>query len=278
MPFKPEDRLGPNPSVRVFFIGLNILALTDNDTAVQAFVHNSSSEHKLTIEARRKRRGKPDQLMMRHVGPLTPTVADETRTHGFLITASGVTRGKGVLGYNGKDPSPDGTKLSDSFNLSDLLGTPAGDVDQFGGLPSVLVDHGVFYTAEKVTTRARLFKPDGSTKMDLTEVPTILAANIYLDPANPEQFVDLFWRQEGEDVHCPLPQPKTPNAFNYEIYVVNEPLFEPDSALPRHGEFDEYFKILPDVSDEDKFDIEFLEDIPDRGSTRAPCMSILLGP
>ncbi|HEY2962724.1 MAG TPA: hypothetical protein VGJ37_09940 [Pyrinomonadaceae bacterium] len=276
MPFKESNTLDPKPSVRIFFIGLNILKLTDSDagvdTAVQAFVHNSSQVHKLTIETRRKRPGKPDLLMMRHTGPLSLTVADGTRNHGFMILTNIEAADRGVTAYNGKEPSDEGTKLDDSFSLATLLGKPAGDVDPFGGLPSVFIDHGVFYTADKVTTKAQIVRKNGD-KEDLTEVPTIIGANIYLDPSKPDQTVTLFWRQEGEDVFLPLKH--SPN-FTYEIYVINEPLFEPDSPLPRHGEFTEYFKILPDVSEGDKFEIEFLEEIPDRGSTRAPCMSLFL--
>ena|SRR5689334_21524878 len=281
MPFTPQTTLDSSPSIRIFFIGLNILQLTDNDTRIQAFVHNSSPQHQLTIETRRKRRNGPDQLMMRHVGPLSLTNHDFDPAHphsfGLMIQTFGLPGGtKGVTGYTGGLTS-EGTKLSDSFSLTKLLGNKSpGSVEHAGGTPSILIDHGVFYTAAKVTTQAQLKKNIGGGTTDLAEVPTVIGANIKLDPTNPAQNTTLFWRQDGTEVFLPL---QGSNDFTYEIYVINEPLFEPDDpSLPRHGEFTEYFKILPDVAETDKFEIQFLQVIPDRGSTRAPCMSVLYDP
>jgi len=278
MPFTTQNNLDPNPSVRIFFIGLNIIKSAENDT-VHVFVQNSSPEHKLTIEARRKRPGRPDQLMMRQLGPLTLTAHDSDptnpHTHGLMIQTFGLPAGtKGVRAYNGVEASNEGTKLTDSFVLETLLGKSPGRIERAGGTPTIFVDHGVFYTASKVTTHAQFVK-QGSNPILLNEVPTLIGANIYLDPQVPTQMVKLFWRQQGKDVFLPLPQ--FPNS-TYEIYVINEPPFEEISpTLPRHGEFTEYFKILPDVGGNDKFEIEFLEDIQERGSTRAPCMSVVYG-
>ncbi len=274
MAFKPHPKLPPDPSIRIFFIGLNILAPTAGDTC-QAFVHNSSPQHSLLIETRRKRKGKPDVLMMRHSGPLAFTEADDTRTHGFLITTAGLAPAdKGVRAYDETEPSTEGTRLFDSFRLSKILDVSPGKVDEFGGLPSVFIDHGIFYTADKVTVKAKLVKKGGAKEMTLTEVPTIIGANIYLDPTIKDHQVTLFWRQNGSEAHLDL---KPSANFTYEIYIINEPLFELDTpAAPRHAEFEEYFKILPDVAMNEQWELEFLEDPPDRGSTRTPCMSILL--
>jgi hypothetical protein len=282
MPFKPQDKLDDKPSIRIFFIGLNILQLTDNDSSIQAFVHNSSQQHQLTIETRRKRKDAPDQLMMRHVGPLSLTSHDSDPAHphsfGLMIQTFGLPTGaKGVTAYTQVVASSEGTKLSDSFSLTKLLGNKSpGTVEHAGGTPSILIDHGEFYTAAKVTTHAKIVKNIGGAATDLTEVPTIIGANIKLDPADPAQNTTLFWRQEGTEVFLPL---QGSNDFTYEIYVINEPLFEPDDPnVERHGEFTEYFKILPDVAEGDKFEIKFVQVIPDRGSTRAPCMSVLYDP
>lgn len=276
MPFEPHGKLEPNPSVRIFFTGLNILAPTADKTC-QAFVHNSSQGHRLMIETRRKRPGKPDVIMMRHFGPLAFTAADPDHTHGFLISTAGLPAGqKGVKAYDGTETSTEGTKLFDSFVLSKIFDIPPGDVDEFGGLPSIFIDHGVFYTARKVTVRARLLKQGGAKTKELTEVPTIIGANIYLNPQVPAQKVRLFWRQDAEEVHLDLkPSPD----FTYEIYIVNEPLFIPDTpAAPRHGEFAEYIKILPEVltRPDEHYELEFVEEPPERGSNRTPCMSVLL--
>jgi len=237
------------------------------------------------IETRRKRPGKPDVLMMRLPGPLVPTAADPTNTHGLLIRTAGLAAGqKGVKAYDGTTPSTEGTKLFDSFVLTHILDIPPGPVSPGGGQPSILIDHGVFYTADKVPMHppqltAQLVKktaPGTPPKViDLAEIPTIVGANIYLDPQVSGQKVTLLWRQNGQDVHLDLTP--SPN-FTYEIYVINEPLFEDDAAGgPTHDEFEEYFGILPQAPQNQQYKLVINGTIPDRGTTRAPCMSILLG-
>jgi len=273
MPFTPQPTLPPDPSVRIFWIGLNILA-EGPDNGCQTFVDHISKPHKLSIEVRRKRHGKPDQLMMRHLGPLVFTGADPDHKQGLIIQTDIPANQKRVTAYDGTEPSDQGFRLSDTFKLTDHLSTKP-KVIEASALPGILVDNGVLYTADKVTVKAQL-KPTSGTPTDLTEVSTIIGCNIYLDPAVPGQMVSLFWKQEGKEVHLPLKQ--SPN-FSYEIYIINEPLFEENSpGPPTHGEFTEYFKILSNVKPGEEFEIEFLEDIPDKGSTRTPCLSILLGP
>jgi hypothetical protein len=283
MPFATQPNLPPNPSVRIFFIGLNILTPAANNTC-KTFVHRTSPGHTLLIETRRKRPGKPDVLMMRRQGPLTTTGADPTNTHGLLIRTAGlVPSQKGVKAYDGTTPSTEGTKFFDSFDMSDIMHVPPGAVSPCGGQPSILIDHGVFYTADKVPMHppeltAQLVKktPPGTPPkvIDLAEIPTIIGANIYLDPQVPGQQVTLLWRQNGQDVHLDLKP--SPN-FTYEIYVINEPLFEEDSPTgPSHDEFEQYFQILPGVPQNQQFKLVINGTIPDRGTTRAPCMSVLL--
>jgi hypothetical protein len=267
MPFATVNTLLPNPFVRIFFIGLNILAPTANQTC-QTFVHNISDDHHLSIEVRRKRPGKPDLIVMRRNGPLTVLDADPSETHGFLIRTEGLAAGqKGVKAYNGPS-SPEGTSLFDAFVLTHLLDVPPGEVDPDGGLPSILIDHGTFYTADKQTRRGRFRKPDGTEKR-LGEVPTIIGANIY----RPATAVQLFWQEDEEDVHITL----EPDAdFTHEIYIINEPFFDDDSPdSPKHDEFEKYFEILPDVPPEEHYNLE-LEPTALRGTTKNPCMSILL--
>lgn len=269
MPFTPSKTLDPNASVRIFFIGLNILAATE-DNKCQVYVHKTSPPHTLSIEVRRKRKGKPDVLMMRHLGKLNSVGLDPK--NGLLIhTNLGEGVETGVQAYNGDEESPEGFRLSDAFSLKKLLGvTP--DIDPKGALPGISINHGTFYTADKFTGRAKINKNDG-TVTELTEVPTILGANIYLSPQNDEHAVTLIWRQQGADVHLPLVPSRD---SSYEIYIINEPLFVPDEPTSlRHGEFTEYFKILRNVPRNQQFEIEFI-DVPERGSNRTPCTSIVL--
>jgi len=275
MPFTPTNDLGPNPAVRIFFSGLLILEpLADN--TCQVFVHNSSIDHNLSIEVRRKRQGKPDIIIMRILGPLSFTGGDPSRTHGLLIRSIGIPTGpKGIKGYDSQGSS-EGTKLRDSFDLSKIHDVLPGQVDVVGGLPSILLDDATFYTAELTPMKATLKKKDGKKEVNLTEVPQVIGANVYLDPRDPNQQLQLTWRQSGRDVNLNLEQSKD---FTYEVYINNEPLFEDDSvAAPfKHDEFEEYYKILPAITPKgEQFELVFPEPPPHRGSTRTPCMSVLL--
>lgn len=268
MPFTTVGTLPPNPFVRIFFVGLNILAPAENQTC-QTFVHNVSDDHHLLIEVRRKRRGRPDQIAMRRTGPLTVVDGDPTETHGFLIRTLGLPASdRGVKAYDGP-AGAEGTRLFDAFTLTHILDVAPGEVDD-GGLPSILIDHGIFYTADKQIRGARFRKRNGEVKRR-GEVPTIIGANIY----RPATAVQLFWQQDERDVHLTL----EPSAnFTHEIYVINEPFFDEESpSSPKHDEFERYFEILPDVPDHEHFSLE-LDNLPDpeRGTTRNPCMSILL--
>jgi hypothetical protein len=264
-----SNTLPPNPFVRIFFVGLNILAPAANRTC-QTFVHNVSDDHHLLIEVRRKRPGKPDQIAMRRFGPLTVVDIDDSETHGFLIEVQGVPpANRGVKAYNGTTASNEGSSLFDAFRLEgDILDVSPGEVDE-GGLPSILIDHGIFYTADKQVRGATFHKNSGGEKRR-GETPTILAANIY----RPATSVRLIWQEDEEDVQMTL----EPSAnFIHEIYVINEPFFDNESPdSPKHDEFVRYFEILPDVPEQEQFTLELAE-LPDseRGTTRNPCMSIL---
>jgi hypothetical protein len=265
MPFTTTGSLQPNPFVRILFVGLNILTPAGN--TCQTFVHNVSEDHHLLIEVRRKRPGRPDQIAMRRFGPLTPLDIDPT--HGFMVRTQGIPPAQlGVRAYEGT-PTPEGTRLFDAFVLHGILDVEPGAVDD-GGLPSISIDHGTFYTADRQVRRATFRKPDGTVKIR-PHTPTVIGANIY----RPATAVQLFWQEDEEDVSMTLEPSQN---FIHEIYVINEPLFDdetPDS--PKHDELARYFEILPDVPPHERYSLE-LDELPDsgRGTTRNPCMSILL--
>ena len=272
MPFTPTGSLSPNPFVRIFFVGLNILAPAAGNTC-QTFVHNDPEgheDHHLLIEVRQKWPGRPDRIAMRRWGPLTPLDIDPTETHGFMIRTQGLPSPQlGVKAYEG-NPTSEGTRLFDSFVLDNILDVRPGEVDD-GGLPSILIDHGTFYTADKQIRGARFRKPNGQMKSRV-ETPIVIGANIY----HPATAVQLLWQQDGEDVR-PLTLEPSAN-FTHEIYIINEPFFDEDSPdSPKHDEFARYFEILPEVPPHEHYSLE-LDELPaaERGTTRNPCMSVLL--
>ena len=81
-----------------------------------------------------------------------------------------------------------------------------------------------------------------------------------------------------------LKLPKRNDGVSYEIYIVNDPLYENETLpIPVHDEFKEYYKLFPQVPQQEQFRMEVIPPAPgspaaaalQRGSTRIPCMSVL---
>ena len=291
MPFTSQKDLPANPDVKIFFTGLMIidpnpeLDPAPNVNNCEVFVHRSAPDHRLTVEVRRKRPGKPDIIMMRHAGQLEfAAQASDTPRFGMFIRVA--PNPAGVRRYDPPDPnkvSPEGREFALAIDIESpqFHNGSAGRVDTLGGQPSILLNDAVFYTAvtsdelngdRKVTLRknkevvAEQFRPFAS----------IIGANIYLKGQNSS--VIMKWREQGRDHLLEMKKPK--DGVSYEIYIANEPLFEDDESLfPRHEEFSEYYKILPDVARADQFvlDIPPAEPGEPRGSTTTPCMTIVKG-
>lgn len=273
MPFTPTATLDPGPDVKIFFTGLLILESLSNNTC-EVYVNRRSPDHHLSIEVRRKQAGQPDVIMMRHIGPLAYTAPVPPGTpprYGFAIRVS--PNPVGIQGYNGGSTA-EGKSLGLAFNMFRIHDVATGLVEPMGGRPSILINEGVFYSAATFTRGAILQKKrNGSQPKSQPEFTNIIGANIYLTAG---RVVTLSWRQNGRDVLLNLEKSAT---NTYEIYINNEPLYEDESpTVPFvHDEFAEYYKILPAIPLDEQFTLTFPQpQNPDRGSTRAPCMSLLL--
>jgi hypothetical protein len=284
MTFKPEPNL-PNdpadpakrPAVRIFFIGQMILESSADGKTCEVFINRAAPGHHLSIEVRRKQPGKPDQIMMRHLGslPFASAPTGVTPKHGLFIN---VTNGpQGVKGYSGSVASTEGKALARAFNMRKIHDVEPGRVDPIGGRPSILIDDAVFYAADTITKCNLKKKQDNSSDLPQTEKASIIGANIYL-PADNSKKVTLTWRQGGMDVQLKL---ERSDVFSYEIYINNEPLYEDDNDPFKHDEFSEFYRILRDIPREEQFELTFpapdpVAPPPSRGTTRTPCMSVLL--
>lgn len=289
MPFNPTPDLPRNPAVRIFFSGLLILEPSADSQSCEVFVHRSAPNHHLTIEVRRKEKGRPDQIMMRHVGPLSlaPSRDGGPLRHGmFIQVAAGAA---GVRRYDGP-ATAEGESFDLAIDLADAkLHGPSGGpssgpgndplaVDPLGGLPSIFINDGVFYAAAKTRPDLKTkLKKGGRVIEELPPFASLIGTNIYLQDGGE---VLVQWRQQGRPETLKLPKPKPEEQdVSYEIYIVNDPLFETnDPSVPVHDEFKEYYKILSVPSDE-QFRLEF--ELPpaatSRGSTRTPCMPVTKG-
>jgi hypothetical protein len=287
MPFQsttnPDD-LRPDPAVRIFFVGLMIIKPDDQSRSCEVFVHRSAPDHHLTIETRRKRPGRPDEIMMRHIGPLSfvSNADGSISDHGFIIEK--LTGGSNdVKKYVGPETA-EGLSLERAINLQAAPFHAGANlkVDLLGARPSISVNGAVFYTAD--LTREELdikLKRGGAEVGPLEPFASLIGANIYLD--GDEDEVVLTWLQQGRLQGLTM---KREAGVSYEVYIANDPLYENDTIeenRPLHDEFKEYYKILAvdeadavPTSDQFRLDVTPPPAGTPRGSTRAPCMSVLL--
>jgi hypothetical protein len=277
--------LGSNADVRIFFSGLMVLEPAANGKTCEVFVHRSAPNHQLTIEVRQKQAGKPDLIKMRHVGPLpyalqTPgAAAGDPPIHGMSIEVS--KNPKGIKAYKPGNPSTEGEELGLAINMegADYHAGSAGEIDLLSGRPSILLNDAVLYTADK--TRPNLTINLTKNNQQVKALPpfaSLIGGNIYLDEGDS---VSVFWQAQGvlEDLRLE----KRNDGVSYEIYIINDPLYENETLqIPAHDEFREYYKLFSTVPQDKQFRLEVKQPAAanaapsnDRGSTRFPCMSVL---
>jgi len=272
MPFAPSNDLPPSPDVRIFFVGQLILQPLASARGCEVFINRSAADHYLSIEVRKKKQNKPDEIVMRHQGPLPfAGVPQGTQPQfGMFIRILPLSTPL-VQAYNGVNDSTEGEELNLALNMQGIHDVPVGAVESVGGRPSILVEQGIFYTADTYPAGSRLRKKKpGSLPKPLAKFAGVIGANIYLTG---QQRAAMIWRPDGRDVL--LPFEKVDNQ-TYEVYVSNEPLFQDDDPQSPflHDEFAEFYKILRDVPTDEQFTLETPP--PTRGSLRTPCMSVLL--
>lgn len=301
MPFAPIETLpAENPAVRLYFTGLMILEPTAGDTC-QVLVNSSATRHFLTIEVRRKTRDRPDEIMMRHVGPLSFFGPEDDPQnppiHGLLIEKI-TPDPKGVKRYAGSAAGPYGEENFDlavdmadeKFHNGDrpvdpdlVTGAPRNllDIDNLVGRPSISFDDGILHTAAKTSGKLTItLKQRGQPDKSLDPFAKVIGANLYL---NEDERIRLRWRNQGKEASLILEKPDP--GVSYEIYVVNDPLFESSEITnplldPKHDEFAEYYKLLTAVPTDQQFRLHVDRPQgppPERGSTDIPCMPVTKG-
>lgn len=279
--------LGANPDVRIFFSGLMVLEPAPNGKTCEVFVHRSAPNHQLTIEVRQKQAGKPDLIKMRHVGPLpfalktAGAVAGDPPIHGMAIEVR--TAPKGIKAFKPGNASTEGEGLELAINMegADFHAGNVGEIDILSGRPSILLNDAILYTADKTRPDLTINLKKVNQPQPIREMEpfaSLIGGNIYLDAGDS---VSVRWQAQGviED----LVLAKRNDGVSYEIYIVNDPLYENETLpLPPHDEFKEYYKLFPNVPTEQQFRLEVTNQVApnappsnQRGSTRTPCMSVL---
>jgi hypothetical protein len=300
MPFTPQDDLSPNPDVSVFFTGLMLIRPADDTRTCEVWIHRGAPEHELTIEVRQKQDGRPDVIMMRHVGPLPyafptpPGHAGDPPIHGFVLQVK--TTPKGVRSYTGVNPSTEGEALNKAVNFQSpqYHDGRVGGIDELGGRPSILINDGVFYSAVKTSPDTILnLERDGAATVQIDPIASLIGANIYLDTSDA---LLVRWHAQGVLKQIDLNKPPAGSHISYEIYIINDPLFESEiTGIPQHDEFEEYYKLLREVPPvpppppgtrlkpfrlQDQFRLKITPPggNPHRGSTKIPCMPGVVEP
>jgi hypothetical protein len=313
MPFTQETTFPTDPSghvippdVKVFFTGLMLIRPAADKRTCEVWVHRGAPEHELTIEVRQKQAGRPDVIKMRHTGPLPyafppDEVAHPTDPpiHGFKLLVKNAP--KGVRSYVGVD-TPQGEEAifeAINFQSAQYHNGRVGGIDEIGGRPSILLNDGLFYVAEKTSRDTNIILERGMSAVTIDPIGSLIGANIYLDrssnPSVPDDSLLVRWRAQGLLKQLELKKPADGSGISYEVYVINDPLFESEvPGIPPHDEFEEYYKLLREVrpagtpattplkpfSVADQFRLKITPPggNPHRGSTRIPCMPGIIDP
>jgi len=282
MPFTPVQELPEgSPSVRIFLTGQLILQPNDTSDTCEVFVNRSAPNHHLTIEVREKFAGEPDFILMRHHGPLEFYDPDD------LVSGLEISRERPensteppskVAKYNGP-PTPYGEALNLAIDLT-RQGFHAGKklpIDHQCARPSIMIKDGIFHTAAKTSENIEVKLKKGEKAVrDLPAFASVIGANIYLKEG---EKLHIAWREMGMSRTLSLKKPAA--GVSYEVYIINDPLYDDPEEAIAHDEFAEYYKILPSVNTADrlKLEVKVLAPVPDdpRGSARTPCMPVVVG-
>lgn len=284
MPFGEATELPKNPSVRIFLTGQMIIRPDAAGQTCEVFVNRSAPNHQLSVEIREKRAGRPDAILMRHFGPLAfVTPPEDAPIHGLFILAESPA---GVKMYTGA-PTAEGEEslgLAIDLKAEQFHKDQPIAIDVAGGRPSILLNDGIFYTADKTSSKLNIKLKKGAAEVkELDPFASLIGANIYLEG---EDVLRVRWRQNGLPEVLELKKPG--EGSSYEIYIINDPLYEDTEKGELHDEFSEYYKILQllpaapvdmptPVPNESRFSLDVKpKDAKDRGTTRTPCMAVLL--
>lgn len=272
MPFTQVQAM-PNkpPTVRIFMTGQLMLQPNAESSACEVFVNRSAPNHHLTIEVREKRNDQPDEILMRHYGPLA--FRDPNSDDGLLIARNPAV---GVSMYSGKW-SKFGDALTAAIDLRSEEFHAANElrIDLNATRPSIVIKDGIFHTAARTSDKLKMKLTRGKEQRDMPSFATLIGANIYLEEG---EALNLSWREMG--IKEALSLKKSDAGATYEIYIINDPLFENPESAKEHDELAEYYKVLPTVPTHErlKLEVAFPETAaPERGTSRTPCMPVVVG-
>ena len=284
MPFTQVPEMPDEaPTVRIFLTGQLMLQPDAESKSCEVFVNRSAPNHHLTVEVREKRPGQPDAILMRHHGPLEFLRSDPA-VEGLVIKrivfseSEGGFVPAGSIGMYTGAPTAFGEALSSAIDLRREDFHPSNEmrVDFDSARPSILIRDGIFHTAFKFSAENIKVKlARGTETRDLPPFASLIGANVYLKK---DEFLVMNWRELGLSKTLSLTKPKE-DGTTYEVYIINDPLFENEKEPTAHDELAEYYKVLPSVATDDRFkmQVEFVQPVAnDKGTSKSPCMPVLV--
>jgi hypothetical protein len=250
MPFRERTTLPTqNPSVKIFFHGLNILRSPDGLSCIVETHRVPRHPHTLSVEVRTKTPNEPDLILMRHFGHFP---GDHP---GLSISVNPVAGSPATFKYvpiASFDPERTPTTPTEKKDFRWVINLEADHfhghtltVDHEGKTrPGILINSGVYYFYAAQLLMGPIGVVQGDTpKLNLAAMASIIGANLYLDDGSEAV---ITWRSGRDEFELPLAKPNVAAGVHYEIYIDNSPLFEPVSG-PRHSELVEYYRVIPGI-------------------------------
>jgi len=260
MTFQSTKTLPPqNPSVKIYFHGLNILRSPDGQSCFVEIHRIPRRPHTLSIEVRTKTPNEPDLILMRHFGHLSGNHS------GLSISVDSIAGPPATYKYVPIDSFDPTRAPSNSAEKQDFRWVINLEAEHFHGRkltvdhegktrPGILIQNGVYYFYAAQLFMGPITVKQGTThKMELAAMASIIGANLYLDDGSNAV---IKWRSGNDEFELPLGKPDIAAGAHYEIYIDNSPLFEPASGVS-HSELAEYYEVIPGVPPEQQHDLGF---------------------
>jgi len=287
MTFRPRELATVptgTPNVEIFFHGQLLLRSEDGATCEVA-VNPLAVNHVLTVEARTKVAGRPDDIIrMRHVGPLL-----FRRQEGMLIEIVGAGAAPAAFKCIKEDTPIDYTSgASDppdedfrwvlnlegpQFHRRDL------EVPVFNSHHIIRLRGGEYFfrTAQRADARMTHKRKDGGLgQLTFRRIGVIARASVFLAEG---QAVQLRWQAPNVEGDASVVLDRAANT-THEIYVNNAPLFVRDPSetggeFPQFDELPEYYKLITNVPTTPGARFQLVPTFPPRprdiGSPSIPC-------
>jgi hypothetical protein len=284
MPFTPVNTLPPSPLLTLYFKGLLVIQHL-NDNLCEIGVHHDrlttdpNKHHILKMNLQINLPGGGTIKTPIHAGPLE-------RDH-FNIHVPRAIK-PGVHAYHEK---PEFSRNTGTDNGRDLRWAINLEGDEFHRevlkkvlpeiQPSVMVDSGVFYTAERTDQNTVIIHRRRTGSYLMSSIAGVVGVAIDVVPG---YGVEISWYKGGNRT-LSLPRQGDPASTTYELTISNRPLAD---QTVDSDELAHYYEVLTEMSgssipDDEKWhlDIELESDFFEKGANifktdEIPCMPVLL--